>query len=91
MDLLSRKLDRLTNSVVDIGDLEYKGGGDSTNQLTQHYSPWDMEEGYDTANSKEEEQQAEVEPTLEVGKHPPCPKKRGLGATSTYKIQSTSI
>ena len=83
IELLNRKLDCITYIVLDrfqeanedIGESEYKGDGDSANQSTQHNSPWDMEEGKDTADSKKEVQHEDVEPTQEVGKHPPLPKR----------------
>ena len=95
IDILSDKLDRLTNIVKDnfqealedIEEQEYKEDVYRAEQYPQHTSPRDVEDGGDADESKEELLQEEVVTTQKVGKHPPSQKGRDGG---THKIRNTS-
>ena len=60
IELLGDKVERLTNIVMDkpqeavedIKELEYEEEGYSADQPPQHTSPWDIEYGGETAESK---------------------------------------
>ena len=85
INLLSDKLDRLTNIVVvnfqeaseDIEEPEYKEDGYMAKQYPQHTSARDVEDGGGADESKEELLQEEVVTTQKVSKHPPFQKGRG--------------
>ena len=70
-------MDKLQEAVEDIKVLEYEEDGYSAVQYPQHTSLWDVEDGGDADESKEELLQDKVVTTQKVTKPPPLLKKGG--------------